>query len=289
MLTAEKSILTCPVCSDTLYPYEKTYACVNKHTFDRAKQGYVNLLLSNQKKTLQPGDNKEMVKSRLDFLNRGYYSPIVDVINSAILSRMESFTNQIPQIADLGCGVGYYLTKLKQQLLEKYPTTQYWGTDISKEAIHCANQHDKDISWLVCSNKNLPFASESVDAVLSVFAPLYNEEVQRILSPDGRIFVVTPARSHLFELRRFLFDELKEIDEDKLIQKMDGFFEIEESIAIHETVKLHSSSDIESLLKMTPFYWRSSQIKKDLLFAMEELEVTIDVTLWVFKPIDEQV
>lgn len=288
MLTAEKSILTCPVCSDTLNAYEKSYACENKHTFDRAKQGYVNLLLSNQKKTAQPGDNKEMVKSRLDFLNRDYYLPIVKAINSAISRRMESFTNQVPQIADLGCGVGYYLAKLRQELLASYPTTQYYGTDISKEAIHCANQYDKAISWLVCSNKNLPFESESVDAVLSVFAPLYNEEVQRILSPDGRVFVVTPARNHLFELRRFLFDELKEIDEDKLILKTEGFFEIEESIAIHETIKLTSSADIENLLKMTPFYWRSSMIKKELLFALEELEVTIDVTVWVFKSIEEK-
>lgn len=284
MLTTEKSILICPVCSEALYPHEKSYACENKHTFDRAKQGYVNLLLSNQKKTLQPGDNKEMVKSRLDFLNRDYYSPIVETINSAIHSRMASFSKHAPQIADLGCGVGYYLTKLRQHLLTAYPTTQFWGTDISKEAIQCANQHDKNISWLVASNKNLPFASGSIDAVLSVFAPLYNEEVLRILAPHGNLFVVTPARNHLFELRRFLFDELKEIDEDKLIQKTEGFFELEEAIAIHETVKLTSSSDIESLLKMTPFYWRSSQIKKELLFAKEELDVTIDVTLWVFKP-----
>lgn len=283
MISAENSILTCPVCAETLHAYEKTYACANKHTFDRAKQGYVNLLLSNQKKTLQPGDNKEMVKSRLDFLKRDYYQPIVTALNSAISQKLTALNMTSPHIADLGCGVGYYLAKLRQDLLAEFPQTQYWGTDISKEAIHCANQHDKAISWLVCSTKNLPFRTESLDALLSVFAPLYNEEVQRVLSPNGRVFVVTPARNHLSELRQFLFDELKEIDEIKLLQKTEGFFTLEESIPIQASIHLSNNADIENLLKMTPFYWRSSMLKKELLLSQEALTVSIDVTLWIFK------
>lgn len=283
MISAENSILTCPVCSETLIAYEKTVACANKHTFDRAKQGYVNLLLSNQKKTPQPGDNKEMVKSRLDFLQRNYYQPIVSALNNAILQKLTALNITSPHIADLGCGVGYYLAKLRQDLLTEFPQAQYWGTDISKEAIQCANQLDKAISWLVCSTKNLPFRAESLDAILSVFAPLYNEEVQRVLSPNGRIFVVTPARNHLSELRQFLFDELKEIDEEKLLQKTAGFFTLEESIPIQASIHLTNNTDIENLLKMTPFYWRSSMLKKELLLSQEELTVSIDVTLWVFK------
>jgi len=283
MLSAENTILTCPVCALSLLPYEKFYACANKHTFDKAKQGYVNLLLSNQKKTLEPGDNKEMVKSRLDFLKQDHYLPIVETINHAILENLQLMNITQPNITDLGCGVGYYLSKLKQDLATPFKDATYWGTDISKEAIHCANQQDKTISWLVCSSKNLPFAEQSVDVILSVFAPLYIEEIQRVLAPHGKIFVVTPGRNHLFELRRFLFDELKEIDDEKLLQKTDGFFTLEGSIPIQATIELNSSREIEDLLKMTPFYWRSSKIKKDVLVSQENLSVTIDVTLWVFK------
>ena len=283
MLSVKNTILTCPVCALSLLPYEKFYACENKHTFDKAKQGYVNLLLSNQKKTLEPGDNKEMVKSRIDFLKQNHYLPIVETINQTILDNLQLMNITHPNIVDLGCGVGYYLSKLKQALAPTFPHASYWGVDISKEAIHCANQQDKAISWLVSSSKNLPFASQSVDVILSVFAPLYNEEIQRVLSPNGKIFVVTPGRNHLFELRRFLFDELKEIDDEKLLQKTEGCFALEGSIPIQATIELNSSQEIEDLLKMTPFYWRSSKIKKDVLVSQESLSVTIDVILWVFS------
>ncbi len=283
MLSAQNTILTCPVCALSLLPYEKFYACANKHTFDKAKQGYVNLLLSNQKKTLEPGDNKEMVRSRLDFLKQDHYLPIVETVNNIILENLQLMNITHPNIVDLGCGVGYYLSKLKQHLAPAFPNASFWGTDISKEAIHCANQQDKAISWLVCSNKNLPFAPQSVDVILSIFSPLYNEEIQRVLAPHGKIFVVTPGRNHLFELRRFLFDELKEIDDEKLLQKTEGTFTLEGSIPIQATIELNSSQEIEDLLKMTPFYWRSSKIKKDLLVSQESLSVTIDVTLWVFS------
>lgn len=283
MITTDHSILICPVCAQMLHADEKTYSCANKHTFDRAKQGYVNLLLSNQKKTAQPGDNKEMVKSRLDFLKQDHYLPIVTALNQAISEKLTALDITAPRIADLGCGVGYYLAKLKQALLTTFVQAQYWGADISKDAVQCANQHDKTISWLVCSSKKLPFASESLDAIISVFAPLYNEEIQRILTPNGRVFVVTPARNHLSELREFLFDELKEIDEVKLLQKTEGFFTLEESIPIQATLHLNNNVDIENLLKMTPFYWRSSMLKKELLLSQETLTVSIDVTLWIFK------
>lgn len=283
-MSVENNALICPVCASPLTQSEKTYHCANNHSFDKAKQGYVNLLLSNQKKTQQPGDNKEMVKSRIDFLKKDYYLPIVTALNEAIQQKLAKLQRPNPNIVDLGCGVGYYLSHLRNALLSSFPGACYWGTDISKEAIHCANQHDKAISWIVSSNKNLPFASESIDIALSVFSPLYHDEVKRILSPNGLLFAVTPAKNHLMELREYLFDELKEIDEDKLLLKTDGFFEFSESLPIQSSMTLESKEEIENLLKMTPFYWRSSAFKKDMLLSLDKLKVSIDVMLWVFKP-----
>lgn len=277
------SILICPVCSETLIEQSKLYSCANNHTFDKAKQGYVNLLLSNQKKTLQPGDSKEMVKCRLAFLKQGYYLPIVEAINKTIEKSLIAISNPTLQIADLGCGVGYYLSCLKTHLSTISPQSHYWGIDISKEAIHYASQHDKTITWLVGSAKKLPFRSESVDILLSVFSPLYNEEVQRVLSPNGLAFVVTPAHDHLLELRNELFDEVKQIDAEKQLLKSQGFFELVESVPIRASAQIESSADIDNLLKMTPFYWRSSAVKKEQLLTLDKLAVTIDVTLWVFK------
>jgi 23S rRNA (guanine745-N1)-methyltransferase len=282
MIDQHNSILICPVCADPLNSLEKSYACTNNHTFDKAKQGYVNLLLSNQKKTASPGDNKEMVQSRLAFLEQNYYQPISDEINSVVEQMAGKLALAKLNIADLGCGVGYYLSKLNNYLNTQEISAQYWGIDISKEAIHCANQHEKNITWIVGSAKNLPFADHSVDIILSVFSPLYYEELQRVLSPTGYVLVVTPAQHHLLELREMLFDQVKDIDEAKLLQKADSFLQLIDSIAIKTTIDLPTSADIENLLKMTPFYWRSSALKKEELIAMKKLSVTIDVTLWIF-------
>src|SRR5690349_4595456 len=98
------SPLICPVCAAPLLPLDKTYVCANKHSFDKAKQGYVNLLLSNQKNSLQPGDGKDMVKSRLAFLKQGFYQPIVEVLNNALEKALQNQPVANMQIADLGCG-----------------------------------------------------------------------------------------------------------------------------------------------------------------------------------------
>ena len=42
------NILTCPVCGEKLNIDGKAFKCANSHSFDIAKQGYVNLLLTNK-------------------------------------------------------------------------------------------------------------------------------------------------------------------------------------------------------------------------------------------------
>lgn len=283
MMKNRDFVLICPLCANALLQDEKIYRCINNHVFDKSKHGYVNLLLPNQKKTLQPGDSKEMVKSRLAFLKEGYYQPIVMALNSTIEKILEKRAFSQVQIADLGCGVGYYLSHLKHHLIPIYPDSSYWGIDISKEAIHCASLYDKSIGWVVGSSKQLPFASGSIDLCVSVFSPIYNEEVQRVLSKKGAAVVITPGTRHLIELRELLFDEIKPIDSTKFSKKTVGFFEASHSIPIHFFIELQTKEDIENLLKMTPFYWRSTQIKKEVLLSKTSLTVTIDVVISVLN------
>lgn len=279
------TILICPVCTQSLNQNNKFYACANNHTFDKAKQGYVNLLLANQKNSRQPGDNKEMVASRMAFLKQGYYLNISEALNTLIYKTINQKQHRQPlHIADLGCGVGYYLSALKKHLSINDCAAEYWGIDISKEAIHSANQYDKTISWLVGSTKTLPFASQSVDVFISVFAPIYHEEVKRVLARNGNLFVITPASSHLLELRKLLFEHVKEGDTKKILQKMNGFFELVDTVPVRTSIHLTSKNEIENLLKMTPFYWKSNLNQKSVLLALNELTVTIDVNIWVLMP-----
>ena len=82
-------IYKCPVCDSELRKSEKQYVCCNNHNFDISRKGYVNLLLVNQKKTKQPGDNKEMVESRSRFLDKGYYSYFSDKLNEIVSQRLK--------------------------------------------------------------------------------------------------------------------------------------------------------------------------------------------------------
>ncbi len=286
MNTYNHSALVCPVCAAPLSSNEKTYACPNNHSFDKAKQGYVNLLLVNQKSRAEPGDNKEMVQNRLAFLKQGYYQTITHKINHAVSKILESHTKSHLEIADIGCGVGYYLCSLKNHIDSMERSATYYGIDISKAAIHCASQNDKTITFIVGTANNLPFAPQSIDVVLSVFSPIYLETLQRVLSPDGFAMIVTPGKYHLLELRSMLFDEVREINPDKFIEKSKGILELVDSVPIQATIQLQSSTDIENLLKMTPFYFRSSASKKQQLLLLENLSVTIDVTLGIYKKIN---
>lgn len=69
-------MLICPLCSAALGEVDNGVACPAGHRFDRARQGYLNLLPVQHKKSLDPGDNAAMVEARRQFLGAGHYAPL---------------------------------------------------------------------------------------------------------------------------------------------------------------------------------------------------------------------
>ena len=270
-------LYSCPVCEIPLQDFPKYVGCDNQHVFDKSKQGYINLLLSNQKKSLQPGDNADMVKSRLQFLQNGFYEPIAAQLN---LTFQKHFANKA-NIVDIGCGIGYYLNYLKQH----HAQHTFYGVDISKEAIHCAAQKYKSISWAVGSALHLPYLPASIQCALLVFAPFYLESLDKILTKDAKVMIVTPNDNHLIEMRTMLFEEVEIKDQDKVLEKVKPLLQLIEVQPLKYMITLKTKEDIENLLKMTPFYWRVSQINKDKLLSLNELKITIDVNIWCFEKI----
>lgn len=271
--------LICPVCALALTRQDKSYLCGNRHTFDIARQGYVNLHLVNQKKTQEPGDNKEMVLAREAFLNQHHYAPISEAIVDCLEAKLSGYNMAI---ADVGCGVGYYLHLLQTALQLCTIDITYYGVDISKEAIKLASKY-KPIHWLVASNKHLPFPEKSLDFVISVFSPIQTEEVCRVLKPNGMLLSVTPAKHHLMELRSQLYEKVDEHDDEKMTSKLADYFTEIESRAIQSHFTLNTQAEIENLLKMTPYYWRATPEKRAALSALTELSLTLDVTLRCYK------
>jgi len=275
-------ILLCPVCKDKLIKdtANKMYKCNNRHTYDIAKEGYVNLLISNQKRSKNPGDSKEMVLARIDFLNRGYYKAISDKISEMIAEFLSKNGNDRSNILDLGCGEGYYLTNLKDYLNEKNIKADYYGMDVSKDAVKYASKSDKECVWAVGNNFHIPAEDKSIDCILSVFSPIEINECNRVLKDDGIFVRVLPRTNHLIQLREIIYSDVNL--NDKIYQASAEENDYVKEANVTYDIELNKE-EILSLLKMTPHYWKSTPENKEKLESYESLVITIDMRIGAFQ------
>ena len=120
-MTERPSILKCPVCDGALTVGATAAACDAKHSFDLARSGYLNLLLPTQRRSPEPGDSPDMLKSRRAILQSGIYDVMSDDANAAVKQVLGDRTDV--KIADLGCGEGFFLSRLARTLNPE-PRTQ---------------------------------------------------------------------------------------------------------------------------------------------------------------------
>lgn len=262
-------IWSCPVCSSPLMMDGKTSRCENNHEFDRAKQGYFNLLLANQKKSQDPGDTRDMLLSRRNFLEQGFYSPLVEALKTELSQTFQRRSNDSLNILDAGCGEGYYLDQFQQVFSGQLKT---YGIDISREAAKLAARAYPESEWAVASAFRLPVLDDSVDILLRNFAPGDNREMQRVLNHRGELWRIAPGPLHLSELKAHLYDEALEHESPKPIEEMTCI----QTRSITFSVTLNSRESVGSLLAMTPFVWTASPQKRQAIETLEQLSVTAD-------------
>lgn len=226
--------MLCPICRKKLERLEKNYKCINNHSFDISKQGYINLLLNSK----NSGDNKEMINNRHAFLNKGYF----DKLASEICNIVDSLN--INSILDIGCGEGYYDRKLIAN--RKYNIV---GLDISKEACLKAAKLSKEILYVVSSSNNLPFDDEEFDMILNIFAPHNEEEFTRV--SNSYILKVIPNKEHLLELKQLLYEDVLIKEEKKL-----NFKKYDEILCKHVKYQV-MVDDLYELFKMTPYFYKT--------------------------------
>ncbi len=271
--TVKNTPLICPVCTEPLQLESRTYRCSNSHSFDLAKEGYVNLLLSHQRKSKTPGDDKAMIQARRRFFDSGAFEPLSGLIQSTIKNPQSS-------ILDCGCGEGHLLGAL---------SGTPFGVDVSKEAIRCAAKRHKDVTWIVANGmRELPLADDSFDCILSVLAPRNIEEFARILKPDGQLILGVPGPNHLIELRAQLTDHAGNFEEkaDEAVKKCAPQFEEtnRESLSFPQLVNCEQIAD---LIQMTPIFWNSSPEAKEKVRQLDELTVTVSFVLLSLKQSDQ--
>ncbi len=269
------SILICPICKESLEKEGRSYRCSKNHSFDMAKQGYVNLHMSNKKNS---GDDKEMIQSRRDFLEKDYYKRISEEVNEVVGRHLRS---DLPEVLDIGCGEGYYTKHLKNHLESHGKKSNIYGIDISKEAVLFASRSYKDIFWAVGSAADLPMADGSLDAVVCMFSRLAQEEYSRVLKDEGILVVVSTGEDHLLDMKKVLYDEVRmEYYRPEVDLKEE--FQLKETKNVKYKTLVEGSRDIMSLFDMTPYKWRTPKEGVERLAALEELDVTIDVNIDIF-------
>jgi 23S rRNA (guanine745-N1)-methyltransferase len=276
------TLLLCPVCKDVLIKdvSNKIYKCNNNHTYDIAKEGYINLLISNQKRSKNPGDSKDMVLARVEFLSKGYYEILSNKINEIIVEALRKENIDEFNIMDLGCGEGYYLTNLKNYMDKENIKANYYGMDVSKEAVKYASKINKDCNWAVGNNFNILTKDKSIDCILSVFSPIDIDECNRVLKDNGVFVRVLPRTNHLIQLRNIIYSEVHLNEKVYKADTCENEYINEANVTFDINL---NKEEVLSLLKMTPHYWKSTAENKEKLDLYESLVITVDMRIGVFQ------
>ena len=262
--------LICPICHEQLNMEGKRCICPAGHSFDVARQGYVNLLTVQQKHSLAPGDTREQVLSRRVFLEEGHYAPIAKALIHT--ARELGISGHI---LDVGCGEGYYCTKLADAL-----GASLTGLDISKEAVRCAAAKYKGRTWLCATASHIPVESASADLVTSLFAITMPEEYRRILKPGGYYFQVLAAQDHLLGLKGIIYDQLTLKEKDS-VPELPGF-DLVMSIPIRFDFTVEDEQ-VQNLFSMTPHVFRIGKSGAERLRNTTRLTDTASCVLNVYR------
>jgi 23S rRNA (guanine745-N1)-methyltransferase len=258
----------CPICAASLplSPTAKSYACENNHHFDLAKEGYLNLLPVQFKHSAEPGDNKQMMQARREFLEAGFYEPMANAVAMMIDA------SQPTHLLDLGCGEGYYNRKIEAYCSN---TMMLHGVDIAKFAVAAAAKKQLNTRFIVASVNRLPYAAEYFDFVLRVFAPSNDDELGRVLKSSGLLLTVTPGPRHLWQLKEFIYAEVQEHALESMVPE--GFERIDTQRISYKITP--PPQQRIALLQMTPFAWRANESIRQAIKNVANLEIETDFIL----------
>ena len=259
-------MLICPVCGEKLFLSEKTMGCVNGHSFDMAKEGYVNLLRSSKSGDLI-GDDKISARMRRDFLNKGYYAPLKDEL-------CRIFADKKGSVLDICCGEGYYTSALGEN-----PDLNVFGFDIAREMVRLAAKRGKG-TYFVANMANIPIAKESMDYCTHLFAPFNEAAFAKVLKDGGRLYTVIPGRFHLWGLKQAVYDTPYENDE--VLPQTQQLRLISQRKVI-ANITLTCQEDIQAVFRMTPYFFHTAQKDKEKLLRLDALETSIEFVIGEYE------
>lgn len=268
---ASATAFACPICQENLTLLETNFKCCNRHSFDLAKFGYVNLAPQIKQSA---NYDKENFQNRQQILEAGFYQAILDAVSDLLASSKTTTT-----ILDIGCGEGFYSRKLQESHSEK----TFYAFDISKDSVQIAAKSEPNwaVNWFVGDLARLPIKDASMDILLDIFSPANYGEFRRVLSKDGILIKVIPTENHLKEIRQRVQDQLtnKEYSNQDIKEHFQEHFTIlsSQSASLTKTI---TAEQLQALLIMTPLLFHVDQSKIDW---SQLTEITIEAEILVGK------
>ena len=268
---ASATAFACPICQENLTLLENSLKCNNRHSFDLAKFGYVNLAPQIKQSA---NYDKENFQNRQQILEAGFYQAILEAVSDLLASSKTATT-----ILDIGCGEGFYSRKLQESHSEK----TFYAFDISKDSVQIAAKSEPNwsVNWFVGDLARLPIKDASMDILLDIFSPANYGEFRRVLSKDGILIKVIPTENHLKEIRQRVQDQLT--NKDYSNQDIKNHFQEHFTILSNQTASLTktiTSDQLQALLSMTPLLFHIDQTKIDW---SQLTEITIEAEILVGK------
>lgn len=278
--------LVCPLDRARLRLQGRQLVCPNGHAFDIARQGHVNLLPVQHKRSRHPGDSKAMVLARTAFLGSGAYRPIALKLVETVLAQLAALdVGQAACVLDAGCGEGYYLQAVQSALAGqgRLDGVACVGVDISKEAIIQSARRSRTVCWVVGTNRCLPVEDGSVDLILCLFGFFSAEGFGRALKPGGRVIMVDPAARHLQELREIIYPELTRTGSPAAAAIGRPGFRLRSAESLTFGTKVSGAEQVRHLLVMTPHFYRAGKAGREAAARLSELDITVDVVFRVLE------
>lgn len=263
-------LLKCPLCGGVVAREGNSLFCdgARRHCFDFSSTGYVNLTSA---RASGGGDDATLIAARTAFLSSGAYAPIADAVCGLLTKYAPEGT-----VVDAGCGEGYYTLKMAEA---GFCTL---GFDLSKNGIKHAAKGARAANagafFAVSGIFDLPLRDASVDAVVSLFAPVAEQEFLRVLKPGGILLLAGAGADHLLDLKRVLYDTPYQ---NKPRADLPQSMQLLEEQHLRFTMEL-TQEGLQALFAMTPYYYRTPRAGKEKLDALASLAVgaEVDFSVW---------
>lgn len=263
----------CPKCKQKFTNSGNSLRCPAGHSFDKSREGYVNLLLSQGAGV--HGDNKEMLLARRSFLDTGAYMPLARRISELA----DESTPIGGCLLDAGCGEGYYTSIIKDALGDG---REVYAFDISKDAVRMTAKRKRSLHTAVASSYDMPFSDGEFDTVVNIFSPLAENEVKRVLRNGGKFIMAIPNKRHLFGLKSAIYDSPYENEVSDTA--LDGFTLIHTEQLSYEA-EFERSEDISALFMMTPYAYRTGRAERERALSLSYIKTEIEFIILVYERI----